>query len=173
MVEVFPKMTATVVDKAKPGSILKIPRSSGVLIGLVTNEVSDNGARSVVLLNSMMSDRPPVIFARKWRFATALCFDDPGEFELKVDDKHIDWRNSRRWETSGCIIVADNQLFIRAALADEMAGGHEYVNIQTGSLYSGTMPGDVPAICGWSLRIPDKKKHRHIPLCSFDAPVEQ
>lgn len=172
MADIFPNLRTTTINDARPGSILKMPRSEGELVGLATEHLSENGTRSVVLLNARFERRPAVIFARQWRFDPAICIEETCEFELDISEKYIDWRSRISWETAGVILSINDDLYIRAANTEEMFGGNELVNIRTGALYAGQSPNTPPTICAWNLHVLSREKTRKIPLCNFRQEIK-
>lgn len=168
MNDVFPAVQTVMLADAAPGSILKIPRSGGPVMALVTDQIS-NDTRSVVFLNARLSDRPPVIFAANWRL-TEPCLSYSGNirFELGMAEDEIDINNRYWWETAGVIVSIGNQLLIRAAPTD-FAFSSMLVDIRTGGVFAGAQPNSVWNFGSWTLCLRDDVTDRCLELCSFKA----
>lgn len=145
----FPSVSTVLLEDATAGSIIKIARSDGAKLALVTDHFV-NGTRSFVWLNPNFRDRPAVIFAQNWRNdPSVLQYLSNTRFDLGSANEELDPSGRNYWQTPGVIVSIGDQLFIRAAPQDDdFYGGTKLVNIRNGSVYSDRPPDTLWAIVG-------------------------
>jgi hypothetical protein len=169
MIDVFPALSTVSLMDAAPGSIVKIVRSDGIKLILVTAHVA-NGVRSFVWLNPNFKNRPAVIFAEKWQNDPAvLQYVSDVRFELGTADEELDPSGRLSWETPGVIVSIAGDLFIRAAPEDPFYGQYKLINVRNGSIYSGHPPNSLWTFLSWQLWIRDPVGDRDFMLTEFRA----
>jgi hypothetical protein len=167
MNDVFPSVSTVSVKDAEAGSIISVPRAGGSVLALLTDHLTD-GVRSFVWLNAKFQDRPPVIFAEKWRNEeSALCYNGNIRFELGTAEDEIDARGNRFRETSGVIVSVGDDLFIRAAPQDDFYDTYRLINIRTGSIFPDSPPSNVWSFLSWRLWVRDSVADRDLMLTEF------
>jgi len=166
MNDVFPEIWSVPLAEAA-GSVAVIPHPDGPLLTLVTNESIQNGLRSIVILNLKSPNNLPVQFHENWRDSEmCLCYKTPLRFELSNKESDID--TSGNWyRRVGVIASINNQLCIRAVAAAR--GGFRYVNVQTGSVFSGDLPNYFVTFGVWSIWLRDPLRERSSLLFDFNV----
>lgn len=166
MADAFPLVATVSLKDATPGSIVRIGRSDGSKLALVTSEVV-NDVRSFVWLNPGFKNKPSVIFAENWRDdSSVLQYKSPTRFELGSKDNDLDdGRNAH--ETAGPIVSIGDGLYIRAVPFDDFRGWNKFVNIRDGSIYSGERPVFSWSFLSWQLWIRDPRSLADFMLTEF------
>ena len=169
MTDAFPLAATLSLRDATPGSIVRIGRSDGCKIALVTAEVV-NDVRSFVWLNPGFKNRPAVIFAENWRNdPSVLQYTSTTRFELGSRDSDLDFgRNA--YETVGSIVSIGDGLYLSAAPFDDFSGWSKLVNIQDGSVYSGDRPTLPWSFLSWQLWVRSSKPAADFMLTEFRLP---
>ncbi len=173
MNDVLPMVSTVSLKEAEPGSIVKIARSDGPKLALVTDHFA-GGVRSLVWLIPNFQNRPPVIFAENWRNdSSVLYYGSNIRFELGTANDELDPNGRNFWETPGVIVSIGNDLFIRAAPQDEIYDMHKLVNVRNGSVYSERPPNSLWTFLSWQLWIRDPVAHCDLMLTEFRATIKK
>ena len=165
-----PQVCTARLSDAKPGSILKVPRSGGPLLVLVTDLVAGDGRRAVVVLNGKLPNRPSVFFADNWSdIDSCLVYKMKLHFELTNIETEIDPRGHEWREIAGVIVLIDDQLYIRVAPQDSFYDNFRLINIQSGAVLSQQTPNNVWSFGRWCLWLRDSIPERHVKLLEFSV----
>jgi hypothetical protein len=170
MNEIFPNLESVSLSAAPSGSVVKIPRfrRDGYIV-LITDAPADKGSRSVVFLNADFADRPPVVFMDNYRDMDAcLSYKSKVHFEVSMETKDIDATGRDWFEVTGVIVLIGDQFYIRAAPYSAFGYPYQYVNVQTGALFSQQMPNDVWTFGSWKIWIRDPIRDREFSIFSFN-----
>jgi hypothetical protein len=169
---VFPLISSTRLADAKPGSIIRFFRSDESLFALVTNQKTAK-TPALVLLNAKFNDRPPVLFADSWRDENCIDYNNEAHFEIGTTDELTDPRGNEWWETAGTIVLIGDKLLIRAVEFQNYGFSQcLLIDIQTGELFTDSVPNDTYAFGKWSLTIRTDRNQR-LELCSFQVAKRQ
>ena len=170
MNEVFPAVSALRLSEATPGTILKLPRSGGSLVALVTDQVRSDGNRSVVVLNGRFSEVPSVFLADNWAdMDSCLSFRSKVHFELTTDEAEIDPRGNRWRDVPGVIVLIGDQMHIRVAPRDSFFENPKLVNVHSGVIFSQQAPNSLWTFGRWSLWIRGSLPEQRTQLMEFSA----
>lgn len=166
MNHVFPEIYSATLGQIPSGAIVQIPRAEGSLLALVTDQSAKEDYRSIVLLNSTIPNRPRVVFYETWeRDEPCLYYKTDLRFEINTEQKDVDTDN--HWWTSDGLIISTNNEFLIKASADSRSG-FRYVNIQTGTVFSGALPTFFVAFAAWSIWQRDPLHQRDKLILDFE-----
>lgn len=166
MSAVFPEICSGTLGEAPAGSIAVIPHHDGPLLTLITDQSVRQDLRSIVILNLRHPGHPSVVFHENWeKRDSCLYYRSPSRFELsnKTDDINTDgtW-----WRVSGVITSFQNEFFIRAAAG--IHSGFRFVNIQTGTVFTGDTPKFYAAFGVWTIWLRDPLRECSSQLFNFN-----
>lgn len=160
--DVFPFFKTVSLLDAKPGSIVRIARNGASKVVLVTDHIT-NGVRSFVWLNPGFRDRPPAIFAEKWRNdPSVLQYANEHRFEFGTEPNELDPTGRNSWRAPGAIVSIADDLFIWAALEENEFGRPKLVNIRSGSVHPDALPETLWTFLSWQLWIRDPLARRDL-----------
>jgi hypothetical protein len=169
MNEVFPEIQTVPLAKAEPGSIAIIPRSDGPFLALVTDQPENNGRRAIVIFNTKLAGRPPVLFSQNWiADGPCLTYKTTPRFNLGTDEADIDAQGHNWSRYAGPIVSIGDQLYVRAIPFSEIDYIYRLINIRTGSLFTGQVPNSVFCFGVWQLLLRDKIFERDVTIFNYD-----
>lgn len=165
---IFPMMRTASINEVHAGSIISFPRSD-ILIHALTTDRTSNGCRTLVLLNRPIEGgRRIVSYIENWRDPeNVLVYEGKPRFE--INERQVDPRDTRSWETPGVLVLIGDRIFIRALQPDNHFEGFKLIDIQSGSVLVGQQPRNSWTFLTWELWIRDPLGCNHRQLFNFSA----
>jgi hypothetical protein len=117
-----------------------------------------------VILN--LPEIPTVVLHQNWEGGEmCLYYKTRLRFELSNKEGDID-TTGNWWRRVGVIVSTKDEFLIRAAGTSR--GGFRYVNVQTGSVFSGELPITCATFGVWSLWLRDPVRERSFQVFDFN-----
>jgi hypothetical protein len=170
MNEIFPRIRTVSLATAKAGAILRIPRSGGSLLALVTDEPAVEDSRSFVILNATDQNRPRAEFVNNWgNRGGLLAYDEPLRYELSMAEADIDVYGRMWSDAPGTIVSFEDDLYLQTVIFSSHFGSLRHVNIRTGSIFKTQIPNyNIWTFGVWNLCLRDSVRQESFPLFEFD-----